>query len=57
MTYVRLDVLNVFNVKNYSDYILGGNDGVLTNTTVAYNPKGNIFGTPRELRMTLGARF
>ncbi len=57
VAYVRLDVLNVFNVKNYSDYILGGNNGVLTNTTVAYNPKGNIFGTPRELRMTLGARF
>jgi outer membrane receptor protein involved in Fe transport len=54
---VRVDVLNLFNVKNYNNYILGGNNGVVTNTTVAYNPTGNIVGVPRTLRMTLSAKF
>ena len=44
---MRLDVLNVFKVENYSDYILGGNTGVLANTTVAYNPKGNLWHATR----------
>ncbi|HEY7963502.1 MAG TPA: hypothetical protein VID49_05265 [Steroidobacteraceae bacterium] len=36
---------------------LFGSNGVLTNTAAAYNPKGNIFGVPRELRVRPGARF
>ena len=29
---VRVDVLNIFNVKNYNDYILGGNNGTVNAT-------------------------
>jgi len=36
---------------------LFGSNGVLTNTAAAYNPKGNILGVPRELRVRPGARF
>jgi outer membrane receptor protein involved in Fe transport len=54
---VRVDVLNVFNVKNYNDFILSGNNGVVSATSVAYNPIGNIVGVPRTLRMTLSAKF
>ena len=54
---LRVDVLNVFNVKNYTDYILGGNNGVVSNTWGRYNPVGNISGVPRTLRMTLSAKF
>lgn len=54
--YARFDVLNVFNAKNLVDYITNtGANGLIT--SVRYNPTGNISGTPRELRMTLGARF
>ncbi len=54
---VRVDVLNLFNVKNYNDYTLGGDNGVVNHTSVAYNPIGNIVGVPRTLRMTLSATF
>jgi outer membrane receptor protein involved in Fe transport len=54
---LRVDVLNMFNVKNYNDYILGGNNGVVSATSAAYNPIGNIVGVPRTLRMTLSAKF
>ena len=54
---VRVDVLNLFNVKNYNDYTLGGDNGVVNHTSVAYNPIGNIVGVPRTLRMTLNATF
>jgi outer membrane receptor protein involved in Fe transport len=54
--YVRVDVLNVFNVKNYIDYLNAfGSNGLITGG--AYDPHGNITGYPRELRMTLGAKF
>src|SRR5207237_10933080 len=54
---VRVDVLNLFNVKNYNDYTGGGDNGVVSHTSVAYNPIGNIVGVPRALRMTLSAKF
>jgi len=50
--YVRFDALNVFNYKNYADYIISGNpfrDG--------YNRIGNITGTSREFKLTAGFRF
>jgi outer membrane receptor protein involved in Fe transport len=54
--YLRFDVLNVFNVKNYIDYLnANGQNGLITGG--AYDPHGNISGSPRELRMSLGARF
>ncbi len=54
--YIRLDVLNVFNTKNFVDYnTTAGANGLLTSGQ--YNPNGNITGSPRELRMTVGAKF
>jgi outer membrane receptor protein involved in Fe transport len=54
--YVRFDVLNVFNFKNYTDVNLFGNS-VLTNVSGVYNRTGNITGTPREFKITAGFRF
>jgi outer membrane receptor protein involved in Fe transport len=54
---VRVDVLNLFNVKNYSDYSLGPDNGVVSHSSVAYNPIGNVVGVSRTLRMTLSAKF
>jgi outer membrane receptor protein involved in Fe transport len=54
--YLRFDVLNVFNVKNYIDYLNAfGPNGLITGG--AYDPHGNISGVPRELRMSIGAKF
>ena len=54
--YLRFDVLNVFNVKNYIDYLNNfAPNGLITGG--AYDPHGNISGYPRELRMTVGAKF
>jgi len=55
--WVRVDVLNVFNVKNYTQYSPNSGNGTASITGVAYNPTGNIAGVPRELRLTLGAKF
>jgi len=53
--YLRFDVLNVFNVKNYIDYLNAfGPNGIIGG---AYDPHGNISGVPRELRMSIGAKF
>jgi len=54
--YLRFDVLNVFNVKNYIDYTNAfGPNGLITGG--AYDPHGNVSGVPRELRMSIGAKF
>jgi outer membrane receptor protein involved in Fe transport len=54
--YLRVDLLNVFNVKNYIDYLNNfASNGLITGG--AYDPHGNISGYPRELRMTVGAKF
>jgi outer membrane receptor protein involved in Fe transport len=54
--YVRFDVLNVFNVKNLVQYNnITNAQGLIAGGT--YLAGGNISGSPRELRMTLGARF
>ena len=56
--YVRLDVLNVFNWKNYNDYITDfGSNGVLNRNAVIYNPIGNIIDVPRTLKLTAGIKF
>ena len=53
--YLRFDVLNVFNVKNYIDYLNAfGPNGIIGG---AYDPHGNISGVTRELRMSIGAKF
>ena len=56
--YVRLDVLNAFNVKNLVEYVpVGAPGAALSLTSAAYKPTGNISGSPRELRMSIGAKF
>lgn len=56
--YVRVDVLNVFNWKNYNDYIENFyTNGVFNNPAVTYNQNGNIVGVPRELKLTVGGKF
>ena len=56
--YVRFDLLNAFNWNNYSDYLENyGSNGVLNRTPVTFDPTGNIDGTPRELKLTLGIKF
>lgn len=56
--YVRFDLLNAFNWNNYSDYSTNyGANGVLNSRPVIYNPTGNILGTPREVKLTLGVKF
>ncbi|RUL63029.1 TonB-dependent receptor [Dyella dinghuensis] len=56
--YVRMDLLNAFNWNNYSDYNTNyGANGVLNSTPVTYNTIGNILGTPREVKVTLGIKF
>jgi outer membrane receptor protein involved in Fe transport len=56
--YVRFDLLNAFNWNNYSDYLQNyGSNGVLNRTPVTFNPAGNILGTPREVKLTLGIKF
>jgi hypothetical protein len=56
--YVRIDALNVFNWYNYSDYTTNyGSSGVLRANAVTYDTTGNILGTPRMFKATLGVRF
>lgn len=56
--YVRFDLLNAFNWNNYSDYTTNyGANGVFDSRPVVYNPTGNILGTPREVKLTLGVKF
>ncbi len=56
--YIRADLLNFFNFKNYSDYLVNyGGNGTLNPYPIAYSRTGNIFLPPRELKVTLGFRF
>ena len=56
--YLRVDALNVFNYKNYTDYIENwGSNGVLNSRPVSYNTNGNIDGVPRTLKFSLGFRW
>lgn len=55
--YLRADILNAFNFKNYSDYNTSwGNNGVYM-PTATLNKSGNLFTVPRTLKVTLGVRF
>jgi outer membrane receptor protein involved in Fe transport len=54
--YLRFDLLNVFNYKNYVDYTTSSN-GVFNNYYAAYNTTGNIYGVPRTFKLTMGFRW
>jgi hypothetical protein len=56
--YVRLDVLNVFNWANFSDYELNFiQNGAFVVDPVRFNTVGNIAGVPRTFKATMGFRF
>jgi len=56
--YVRLDLLNVFNNTNYSDYNVDyGSNGNVPANPVTFNQVGNILGTPRTLKLQGGVKF
>ncbi|WP_254779405.1 TonB-dependent receptor [Luteibacter sp. 329MFSha] len=57
--YIRFDVLNVFNWKNFVDYTTNfGTNGVpAMGTPVVFNKKGNIQFVPRTARFTAGFKF
>lgn len=56
--YLRFDVLNAFNYKNYSDYVTSyGSNGVISRFPVAYNGIGNITGVPRTFKLSAGFKF
>jgi len=56
--YVRFDALNVFNWKNYNDYLLNwGQNGIPNPDPVRFNPIGNIVGVPRTFKATMGVKF
>ncbi|HEY0231954.1 MAG TPA: TonB-dependent receptor [Dokdonella sp.] len=57
MMYIRGDILNAFNFKNYSDYNTnwGSNGTFLGNAK--FNKAGNMFTIPRTVKLTLGFRF
>ncbi len=56
--YLRMNVVNVFNNRNYSDIITNWVvNGTLNPHPVSYNPNGNIDGEPRQLKLTAGVKF
>ncbi|HKE48972.1 MAG TPA: hypothetical protein VKB52_12980, partial [Rhodanobacteraceae bacterium] len=57
MMYLRLDLLNAFNFKNYSDFDTNwGSNGVF-NPVVTPTTNGNMYTVPRTLKITMGVRF
>jgi outer membrane receptor protein involved in Fe transport len=56
--YIRLDGLNVFDYRNYSDTTNSWFvNGVANSNPVTYNRNGNINGVPRTLKLMIGAKF
>jgi len=58
--YMRFDILNVFNWKNFDDGAVltnFGNTGTLNSNPVAYDKNGNITFVPRTARFTVGVKF
>ena len=55
--YLRLDILNAFNYKNYTDTLVNwGSNGVFDPVS-SYNTTGNITGVPRTFKFTMGVRW
>jgi hypothetical protein len=58
--YIRFDILNVFNWKNYdptaavTNY---GQNGQLNSDPVTFDKHGNIVFVPREAKITVGVKF
>ncbi|HEX5960503.1 MAG TPA: TonB-dependent receptor [Rhodanobacteraceae bacterium] len=55
--YLRLDVLNAFNYKNFTNVNVNwGSNGVFAPVAM-YNTNGNITGVPRTFKFTMGVRW
>ncbi|HEY4090838.1 MAG TPA: TonB-dependent receptor [Luteibacter sp.] len=54
--YLRIDLLNVFNWKNFADYTSNSGAGAV-GAPVVYNKNGNITGVPRTAKITAGFKF
>lgn len=52
--YARVDMLNIFNSKNFSSITYRTEDGRLI---AGYNPVGDITGMPRTFKLEVGLRF
>ncbi|MGH8232685.1 MAG: TonB-dependent receptor [Rhodanobacteraceae bacterium] len=55
--YLRLDILNAFNYKNYVDTIQNWGSNGVYDPDVVYNTTGQITGIPRTLKFTMGVRW
>jgi len=57
--YIRFDVLNLFNFKNYSTTFNTWDDGTghLNPHAVVYNTNGDIDGVTRTFKLTMGIRW
>ncbi len=55
--YLRLDIINAFNYKNYSDVLATWGSNGVYDPVVAYNTTGNITGVPRTFKFTMGVRW
>ena len=55
--YIRADLINAFNWKNYSDYNTDwGSDGVF-HPTISLNTIGNMYTYPRMFKLSAGVRW
>jgi hypothetical protein len=55
--YIRADLINAFNWKNYSDYNTDwGSDGVFR-PTISMNTIGNMYTYPRMFKLSAGVRW
>jgi hypothetical protein len=55
--YMRLDLFNVFNFKNYSDFNTNWGANGVYNPIVTAVTNGNMYTYPRTLKLQLGFRF
>lgn len=55
--YMRLDLFNVFNFKNYSDFNTNWGQNGVYNPVVTAVTNGNMYSYPRTLKFQMGFRF
>ena len=54
---MRLDLFNVFNFKNYSDFNTNWGANGVYNPVVTAVTSGNMYTYPRTLKFQMGFRF
>ena len=55
--YIRADLINAFNYKNYSDYDVHWGDNGIYAPTIAFTTNGNMFTYPRLFKLSAGVRW